>query len=75
MVTEIELWICDDCDTIGVSGELEKPVCMECQKPMRFVKFYRYPAKDAPKACGNYTPAFFIPGAPCLNCDAKAEDH
>jgi hypothetical protein len=32
-------------------------------------------AVDSPKACGEYTPAFNIPGSPCLNCDADAASH
>ena len=32
-------------------------------------------AVDSPEPCGDYTPAFLIPGSPCLNCDADAASH
>lgn len=78
MVNEIELWVCDDCDAIEIVLGSENVVCMECEKPMQFVKFYRQPTKravDSPEPCGNYTPAFLIKGSPCLNCDADAASH
>lgn len=77
-IKNVELLVCDDCNCISTGNPEDKIHCMECGKIMARVKFFRQPttrAVDSPEPCGDYTPAFLIPGSPCLNCDADAASH
>lgn len=46
MVNEIEFLVCDSCNTVmHAAGEVY--MCLECEKPMKRVKFTRQPTKRA----------------------------
>ena len=58
MVNEIELLVCDKCNTVmHAAGEVY--VCLDCNKPMNRVKFLRQPTKraldGAECVCENHT--------------------
>ena len=41
MINEIELFVCDTCDTVMQTGIDENCICMECGEPMKHAEFLR----------------------------------
>ena len=49
--------------------------CPVCQALIAVENATQLDESTVTSCCGEYTPAFLIPGSPCLNCDADPESH
>ena len=74
MISEVELFVCDDCELILLGGieKTETPICMQCEKEMTLATFTRWKSDKYPehdKTCSIHV------GYGLCNCGVNMRTH